>query len=113
MGGPVGDELWMLAAESLRDVAVPADGPMGGQSLLEVLKRDFVPLKRLALRVDQGGRMIVPMNLAERLVAVDAVPAFVPAIDDVGDQASRRRFLNLRQAFLTAVRHFGPARAFA
>src|SRR5690349_15256570 len=109
----VGNELRMLAAESFRDVAIPTNRPVGSQGLLKLLQGNLVPLLGLPLLVDKCRRMIVPVNLAERLVAVDAIFPFVPAVDDVGDQASLRSFLNLRQALLAAVRHFGPARAFA
>ena len=48
----VGDEFGVLMAECFRDVAVPADRPVRGQSLLKVFDRNFVPLNSLALDVN-------------------------------------------------------------
>lgn len=103
----------MQAPEALRNVAVPTDGPMRGQGLLEIFQRNFVPLQSLLVFVDEGGRMIMPMDFAKRLVAVDALLSFIPAIDNDGNQAILWRLLNLRQALLAAAGHFRPARAFA
>ena len=93
---PICYKLRTLATESLRNVAIPANGPMSGQSLLEVLQGNLVPLKRLPMLIDKSRRMIVPVNLTEGLVTVSALHSFVPAIDDGGDQASLGRLLNLR-----------------
>ncbi len=110
---PVRDEFRVPATERFGNVAVPANGPVGGQGLLKMFQRNLIPLEGLALLVYDGGRMIMPMDFAKRLVTVKASPAFVPATDDVGDQARLRRLLNLRQTLLATTRHSGPPRAFA
>lgn len=110
---PVGDEFRVPATERFGNVAVPANGPVGGQGLLKMVERNLIPLEGLALFVNDGGRMIMPMDFAKRLVTVKASPALVPAIDQVGDQARLRRLLNLGQTLLATTRHFGPPRAFA
>lgn len=109
MGRPIGDELGMEAAEGFRNVAIPADRPVGAESLLKFFERDFVPLNGLALLIDQGGRMIVPVDFPKRLVAVNAGLSFVPAIHNGGNQTSFGCLLNLRQTVLTAIGLFGPA----
>ncbi len=85
MGGPIGDELGMEAAESLRNVAIPADRPVRAESLLKFFERYFVPLNGFALLIDKGGRVIVPVDCPKRLVAVNARLSFIPAINNVGD----------------------------
>src|SRR5207244_6672098 len=92
------------ATERFGNVAVPANWPVGGQGLLKMFQRNLIPLEGLALLVYDGGRMIMPMDFAKRLVTVKASPAFVPATDDVGDQARLRRLLNLRQTLLATTR---------
>src|SRR5207247_9396699 len=109
---PVRDECRVPATERFGNVAVPANGPVGGQGLLKMFQRNLIPLEGLALLVYDGGRMIMPMDFAKRLVTVKASPAFVPATDDVGDQARLRRLLNLRQTLLATTRHYGPPLAF-
>src|SRR6266851_5718236 len=103
----------MQVPERLCNVAIPADGPVRGQRLLKILKRDLGPLKGLSLFVDERRGMIMPVDFGERLVAIGALHSFVPAIDKVGDQTSLRRLLNLRQTLLAAAGHFRPARTFA
>jgi len=110
---PVGNEFRVQAPKTFRNVAVPTDGPVSGQRLLEIFKRDFVPLKGLPVFIDEGGRMIMPVDFAKRLVAVDTLLSFIPAIDKDGDQAVLRRLFNLWQTFLAAASHFRPAGAFA
>src|SRR5689334_16527738 len=101
----------MQAPEGLRNVAVPANGPMRDQGLLKILERNLVPLKRFPLLIDQGRRMIVPVNLTKRLLTVGALHSFVPAADNIGDQTSPGCFLDLRQTVLAATGLFRPARA--
>lgn len=109
---PVGDQFRMLTTEGFGNVAVPANGPVRGQGPLKIFERNFIPLDGLALFVNQGGRMIMPMAFAKRIVTVDALRALVPAIDDGRDQARLGRLLNLGQTLLATTRPFGPPRAF-
>src|SRR5712691_7357182 len=98
----------MFAAKSLGNMAVPADRPMRAQHFLELLGRDLVPLDGLEVVIDQSGRMIVPVDCSKRSVAIHAVPALIPLIDDGPDQAGLRRFLDLCQTFLAAGFLFRP-----
>jgi hypothetical protein len=91
----VGDELGMLLAEGFRDMAIPADRPVGGQNLLKIFYRNFVPLDSFALRVKEGGRMIVPVDFTKGLVTENAGFSSVPMIDDAGDQARFRIIFDL------------------
>lgn len=113
MSGAVDDEFGMLAAKCFGDVAAPTDGPVGGHGLLEIFDRDFVPLNGFAVRINESGRMIVPLDFAKRLVAIDAGLACIPLIDDGGNKAGPGRFLDLRQTLLAAGFFFRPAGAFA
>ena len=113
MSRAVSDHLGMLLAERLRNVAVPANRPVRGHRLLQVVQRHFVPLNGLAIRVDQGWRMVMPVNFIKRLVTIGARLSRVPIVDDVGDQAGFRSIFDLREAFLSAAGFFGPARALA
>lgn len=110
---PIGDQLRMLAAECFGDVAAPADRPVRGHGLLQILERNFIPLDGLVVLVDERGRMIMPVDFAKRFVAVHARSPRVPLVDDGGNQAGLGRFFDLRQTFLAAALHFRPARAFA
>src|SRR6266699_2547489 len=101
----------MFAAKSLRNVAVPADGPVGAQHFLKLLGGNLVPLDGLEVVVEQGGRMIMPMDFSERFVAIRAVLPLVPQIDDRPNQTSLRRFLDLCQTLLAASFPFRPTRA--
>src|SRR5258708_9043826 len=101
----------MLAAKGFGNVAVPADRPVGAQHFLEFFGGNLVPLDGLEGVVEQGGRMIVPMDFSERFVAIRAVLPQVPLIDDWPNQTNLRRFLNLCQTLLAASFFFGPTRA--
>lgn len=90
MSRTVGHEFRMLLAKGFRNVAVPADRPVRSQRLLQIFHRNFVPLHGLALRVKEGRRMVVPVDLAKGLVAKGAGFSSVPVIDNVGDQARFR-----------------------
>jgi hypothetical protein len=101
----------MFAAKGFGNVAVPADGPMCAQHFLKLLSWNLVPLDGLEGVVEQGERMIVPVDFSKWLVAIRAVLSLVPLIDDRPNQPGLRRFLNLRQTLLAASFLFGPARA--
>jgi hypothetical protein len=54
--------------------------------------------------------MLRPVNLFERLLATEAFLPYVPASQNIPQQAVFRCCLNLPQALLTATATFGPAR---
>ena len=110
---PVYNQFGVFPPKRFGDVAVPADGPVCPQRFLQFVGGDLVPLNGPALVIDQGGGMIVPVDFSERFVAVRAVLSLVPPIDNRPNQAGLRRFLDLRQTFLTAGFPFRPTRAFA
>src|SRR5579872_178620 len=103
----------MFAAERFGDVAVPANGQVRLHGFLQLLGRNIAPLNGLTIRANERWRVVVPMQIGKRLMAVGALLAFVPAIDDGTDQASFRSFFDLHQAFLAARILFGPTRACA
>ena len=107
----VNDDFGMFAAKRLGDVATPADRPVGGQDLLQILDGDVAPRNSFALLVDEGGRMVMPMDFPERLLAIGARLTRIPLINDGRDQASLRRLFDLRQTFLAAGFLFRPTRA--
>jgi hypothetical protein len=92
---PVHDQLRMFAPKRFGDVAVPADRKMRLHRFLELLRRDFAPLHRFPLRVNERRRVIVPMQLAKGLMAIRALLALIPATHDRCNQASPWRFLDL------------------
>src|SRR2546426_9879635 len=98
-------------AKGFGNVAVPADGPMCAQHFLQLFGWNLVRLDGLEIFVDQGGRMIVPVDFSERLVAIRAVPPLIPPIDDGPNQAGLGRFLDLCQTLLAASFLFRPTRA--
>src|SRR6266576_3849706 len=46
---PVRDEFRVPATERFGNVAVPANGPVGGQGLLKMFQRNLIPLEAVAL----------------------------------------------------------------
>ncbi len=108
---PVGDEFRMLTAEGLGDVAVPANGLVGGKDHRNLLGPEVVPLSRGVIRSHQGWWMIEVLDALERFVTIDAVLAFVPVGHDIPEQAILGIGLDLLQALLAAVLAFGPAGA--
>ena len=80
--GPVHNPLRMLSPESLRHMAAPAHWPVCLQCVLQFLGWDLVPLDCFVLAVQQGWRVIVPVDLAEGFVAILAFCVLIPVIDD-------------------------------
>src|SRR5208282_224496 len=108
---PVGDEFRMLTAEGLGDVAVPADGLVGGKNHRNLLGPELVPLSGGVIGSQQGWWMIEMLDALERFVAIDAVLAFAPVRHDIPDQAILGIGFDLLQALLAAVLALGPAGA--
>jgi hypothetical protein len=103
----------MNAAKCLCDMAIPANRQMCAESLLEVLCRDVLPFDRTVLFIQQCRRMVMPTNLLERLMAIDAVSSGVPLVDNRTNETRSRGFFNLRQTRLPAIFTFGPTGALA
>jgi hypothetical protein len=95
----------MLSPESLGHMATPAHGPVCRESLLQIFRRDFVPLEQ------QGWRVIVPMNFSEGLIAINAIVTLKPAVDNGPNKTGFRSFFDLGNAFLSAILPLLPTRA--
>jgi hypothetical protein len=80
--GPVHHEVGMFPSKSLSHVTAPADGPVCAQHLLQLLGRDLVPLDRLAVRIQESRRVVMPVDFSERFVAIRALLSLIPPIDD-------------------------------
>jgi hypothetical protein len=110
--GPVHYQFGMFPPKRLGNVAAPADGPMRLQRFLQLFGRNLVPLNGLALVIDQGRGMIVPVDFSETFVAIHALLSLIPPVNDRPNQAGLRRFLDLCQTLLPAGFPFRPTRAF-
>src|SRR3989304_3202631 len=110
VAGARGDELGVLAAEGFRDVAVPADRPVGRENFGKFFRRHLGPLHGAALGVEQRRAMVVPVDFPERLAAVGALLAGVPGVDDLPYRAGFRVGLDFAQAVLPAAFPLRPAR---
>src|SRR6266852_3417680 len=111
--GPVHNQFGMFTPKGFGHMATPADGPVCPQRSLQVFGRDLIPLDSLSFFIQQGGRVIVPVDFAERLVAIHAFLSLIPPVDDRPNEAGLWRFLDLCQTFLPAGFPFGPTRALA
>src|SRR5262249_54039362 len=96
------------AAKRLRNVAVPANRQMRAEGLLQILRGNVLPFDGVVFFIEQCRWMIVPMNLVKCFMAVDALFAHIPMIDDRTDEARVWSLCNLREAFLAAAFAFGP-----
>ena len=92
---PVHHQLRMFSPKRFGDVAVPADRKMRLHRFLQLLRRDFVPLHRFPLCVNERRRVVVPMQLAKGLIAISTLLALIPATHNRCNQASPWRFLDL------------------
>ena len=111
--GPVNNQFGMLTPKSFCDMAAPADGPVSLEDLRQFFSRELAPLHHLPVRAHQGGPMVMPMDFAEQLAAVDASSPSVPVGDLRPDQAILWIRSDLTEAFLSAVLALGPAGAFS
>jgi hypothetical protein len=92
----------MLVPESLGNVAAPTDWAVRGQGVLQVFRGDIVPCHGLVFLIQQGGRMVVPVEFSEWFVAKRAGLPLIPLVYDRCNQACLWRFLDLRQTPLRA-----------
>jgi YwiC-like protein len=106
--GAVRHQVGELAAEALRDMAVPANGLGARQQAGERLGRNLAPLEGLAVGVHQGGPVLQPIAFSDGLTAQDAGLTGIPAAEHIADQAIFRRRLNLTETFLAAVTALRP-----
>src|SRR5690348_12803543 len=101
----------MLVDESFGDVAVPAHRLHGSESILQVLRRQTVPLlHHLFLYIEQSRGMLEVAHL-DGMAAVGAVLAFIPLGGDGPDAARFGILFDLANAGLGAIGTFRPARA--
>ena len=112
LAGTVDNQFGGLTPKSLCDMAAPADGPVSLKNLRQFFSREFAPLHSLPVRAHQGGPMVMPMDFAERLAAVDASSPSVPVGDLRPDQAVLWIRSDLTEAFLSAVPALRPSGAF-
>lgn len=101
----------MHPAKRFCNMAIPADGNMRAHSVLQALRGNFVPLDGFAIGTHHGGRVIVPMDVLERLVAVGTGLALVPTVHNVPDQAGFGGLFDLSEAVLRAILPLRPAGA--
>jgi len=101
----------VLAAKRLDDVAIPADRVARGKDVGKLLGTNLGPFDGLAVGSQQGGSVIRALERAKALVAIRALLAFVPAGNDVPEEAALRVRLDLREALLSAMVALGPAGA--
>jgi len=93
----------MNATERLRDVAVPANWQMRAERLLKIFGGEVLPFNGAILPVQKSGRMVVPMNFVEPLMAKDTFAAGVPLVDNRTNETGLRRYSDLRQTLLAAA----------
>jgi hypothetical protein len=83
--------------ESLRNMAVPANGQTGGECLADLLRAELAPFHCPMIESHERGRMIKAAEPAKPLVAKDAFFPFIPIRYDIPNQAIVR--VSLRQPF--------------
>jgi len=102
----------MLAAVVFRDEAIPAYRKKVLENGRQVFRRNFAPLRSVAVGPQERRLTVMPVDFMERLLAISAGLALIPIIDQVPDEAVFGIGFDLRQAFLPAILAFRPARAF-
>jgi hypothetical protein len=107
----VSDQFRVLAANGCRNMTVPANREVRGQYGRDLFGSDCAPLDGVAVRTEQRGLAIQPVNLSEFSSTRDATLSPVPVRQYVADQTAFGRKLDLKQALLTAARALGPSRA--
>jgi hypothetical protein len=81
------------------------------ECLLQIFEWDFVPKDAPAVAIQQGWRVIVPMDFSEGLVAINAFVTLIPAVNNGPRETGFRRFFDLGNAFLSAILPHGPTEA--
>src|SRR5574340_1349621 len=104
----VGHAIGMVTAKALGDVAVPADRPVGGENVDDLLGAEAAPIDQRTARGEKRRPVIVPAHGSERLAAEGAGPPLVPFAQEVLQQTGLRRRLDCLQATLAAAPPFRP-----
>src|SRR5271165_1934638 len=102
----------MLTAVVFRDEAIPAHRKKVLENGRQVFRRNFAPLRGVAVGPEERRLMVMPVDLVEWLLAISAGLALVPIVDHVPDKAVVGIRFDLRQTFLPAILALRPARAF-
>jgi hypothetical protein len=76
---------------------------VGRQNVGHVGRRHIAPFDGAMLRVQQGGFVVGPLNLADGVAAQGTGFALIPLGQDMANQAIFRRGLDLTQALLAAI----------
>src|SRR5450755_1417354 len=92
-------------------MTVPAYRAMSRKHLGKLLGAQLSPLHCFLVWTEQRRGVIEMLELAESLVTVAALFAFVPLRNDIPDEAVLGVHFDLLQAFLTATLTLGPTQA--
>lgn len=102
----------VLPAVVFCDETIPAHRKKALESRWQIFRRNFAPLRRVAVWPQERRLSVMPVDFMERLLAIGAELALVPVVNHVPDEAVFGIGFDLRQTFLPAIPAFGPARAF-
>jgi hypothetical protein len=101
----------MLTPVVIRDEAIPAHWKEILKNGGQILRRNFAPLRGVAVRAKKSGLAVMPVDFMEGLLAIGTGLALVPIVDHVPDHATFRVGFNLREACLSAILALRPMRA--
>src|SRR6185437_14317377 len=105
--GPAG----MLVNEGLRNVTIPAHRLHGGEGLLQVLRRQAIPLLHHSFLHIEQRRGMLEMAHLDGMAAVGAVLALIPLSGNGPHPARFGVLFDLAYARLGAITALRPARA--
>jgi len=94
----------MLAPVVFRDEAIPAHWKEILKNGGQIFRRNFAPLRSVAVRAKKSGLPDMPVDFMEGLLAIGTGPCPLPIVDHASDQATFRVGFNLRKAFLSTIR---------
>jgi hypothetical protein len=77
------NQFWEIAPERLGDMATPADRLMGQKQFGKLLRREVVPLSRLAIGPLESREMIEMMKRSKALPAIHTALSFIPVRNNV------------------------------
>jgi hypothetical protein len=101
----------MLTPVVFRDEAIPAHWKEILKNGGQIFRRNFAPLRGVAVRAKKIGLAVMPVDFMEGLLAIGTGLALVPIVDHVPDHATFRVGFNLREACLSAILALRPTRA--
>ena len=93
----------MLTPVVFRDEAIPAHWKEILKNGGQIFRRNFAPLRGVAVRAKKSGLAVMPVDFMEGLLAIGTGLALVPIVDHVPDHATFRVGFNLREACLSAI----------